>query len=401
MTKLLLSSLACCSLLLADFSPPAWRYRRPLTVTLPGPVSEFTVDSGLYHDSAANLDDLRILRNNTETPFVIVTLAGARQTMEPPATIVNKAFVPGSGVQATLDLKGHAEHNRLRISTPLHNFKENVRVETSDDSRTWALVQSAGLIFDVSRDDHNVSENTVIYPLSTRRYVRLTIPGWTDPANLESVWLSSYKETGATRDIIATQNPTVREDSKAQTTELLLDLGFAGQPFDHIELTVDPGLFSRTVEIAGSNDQQHWYSAAGGVIFRTTEDQQLSLDTAERTERYLKIIVFNADSAPLHFGAITLSGIRRVVKFASSEPGSYFVYVGNPNARQPSYDFARVLPSNGLPGGAKLGFVEANPLFRLPERPWTDRNHWLLNGALVVAVIAMGFITLRMMKKVT
>ena len=77
------------------------------------------------------------------------------------------------------------------------------------------------------------------------------------------------------------------------------------------------------------------------------------------------------------------------------------VYVGNPNARQPSYDFARVLPSNGLPGDAELGVVEANPLFRLPERPWTDRNPWLLNGALVVAVIAMGFITLRMMKRVS
>ena len=43
-------------------------------------------------------------------------------------------------------------------------------------------------------------ENIVTYPLSTRRYVRLTIPGWTDAADLESVWLSAYKETGATRD---------------------------------------------------------------------------------------------------------------------------------------------------------------------------------------------------------
>jgi hypothetical protein len=401
MTKLLLSSLGCCALLMADFSAPAWRYRRPLTVSLPEPVSEFTVDAALYRDSAANLDDLRILRDATETPFVILTLAGSRQTLEPSATIVNKAFVPGTGVQAILDLRGHSEHNRLRISTPLHNFKENIRVETSDDSHTWAVVQAAGLIFDVSRDDHAAAESTVTYPLSTRRFVRLTIPGWTDPANLEAVWLSAYKETGATRDTVATLTPAVREDSKAQTTELTVDLGYAGQPFDRIELTVDSGLFSRTVEIAGSNDQQHWYSTAGGVIFRTTEGEQLSLETAERTERYLKIIVFNADSAPLHFGPVTLSGIRRVVKFASSQTGAYFVYVGNPNARQPSYDFARVLPSKGLPAGAKLGAVETNPQFRLPERPWTDRNPWLLNGALVVAVIAMGFITLRMMKKVS
>jgi hypothetical protein len=401
MTRLLFSGLACCVLLTADFSAPAWRYRRPLTVTLPGPVAEFTVDAALFHDSAANLDDLRILRGDIETPYLILTLNGSRQTVEPAATVINKAFVPGTGVQAILDLKAHPEHNRLRIATPLHNFKESVRVETSDDARTWALVQSAGLIFDVTREDHPASETTVSYPTSTRRYVRLTIPGWKEPANLESVWLSAYKETGATRDVIATLTPTVQEDAKTQTSEVTVDLAFSGQPFDRIDLTVDPGLFLRTVEIAATNDPLHWYPISGGVISRTADGEQLSLSVGETTDRYLKITVFNADSAPLHFGAITLSGIRRIVKFSSAQPGAYFIYIGNPSARQPSYDFVHVVPSGGVPSAAKLGITTANPLFRLPDRPWTDRNPWLLNGALVVAVVAMGFVTLRMLKKVS
>jgi hypothetical protein len=401
MIKLLLSGLACCALVTADFNAPAWPYRRPLTVSLPTPVSEFTVDAALYRDSAANLEDLRILRNQTETPYVIVALAGSRQTTEPPAVIVNKAWVPGSGLQATLDLKGHAEHNRLRIVTALHNFKETVLVETSDDGRSWALVESAGLIFDILRDDHSASETTVSYPVSTRRFVRLTIPGWSEPANLQSVWVADFKETGATRDTIAILSPTVREDAKAQTTELTLDLGFPGQPIDQIDLTVDPGLFSRTVEIAVAADPQRWSSTSGGVIFRTSDGEQLSLAMTERTDRYLKITVFNGDSAALHFGAVTLRGIRRVVKFSSLQPGPYFVYFGNPNARPPSYDFAQVLPPNSLPAAAALGALEPNPLFRLPERPWTDRSPWLLNGALVVAVMAMGFVTLRMLKKIS
>lgn len=403
MTKLLLSSLICCSVLLADFSAPAWRYRRPLSVNANGPVSEFIVDAALFRDSQANLDDLRILRDQIETPYALTTLTGFRQTLERPATIVNKAFVPGSGVEATLDLKGHPEHNRLRIGTALHNYKETVRVETSDDGHAWALVQSAGLIFDVEREDHSANETTISYPTSTRRFVRLTIPGWQEPANLEAVWLSEYKETGATRDVVSTLTPAVHEDAKTQTSELTIDLGFAGQPFDRIDLTVDPGLFERTVEIATTNDPQHSYSAAGGVISRTAEREQLSLEIGETTSRYLKITVFNADNAPLHFGQVTLSGIRRVVKFSSAQKGSYFVYVGNPSARQPSYDFSRVLAEGGgsATNAATLGMTVANPAFRLPERPWTDRNPWLLNGALVVAVLAMGFVTLRMLKKVS
>ncbi len=407
MTKLLLSSLvcfaACCSVLFADFNAPAWRYRRPLSLNASGPVSEFTVDAALFQESQANLDDLRILRDQTETPYVLTTLSGSRQTLERPATIVNKAWVPGSGVQAVLDLKSHVEHNRLRIGSALHNFKETVRIETSDDAHTWALVQSAGLIFDVERDDHSVNETTVSYPTSTRRYLRLTIPGWQEPANLDAVWIAAYTEKGATRDVLGPFTPAVHEDAKTQTSELTIDLGFAGQPFDRIQLTVDPGLFMRTVEIATTNDLQHYFAGTGGVISRTSDGEQLSIDIGETTNRYLKIFVFNADNAPLHFGAVTLNGIRRVVKFSSAQAGTYFVYIGNPSARPPSYDFSRVMPAvaDGAPVAATLGASIANPAFKLPERPWTDRNPWLLNGTLVVAVFAMGFVTLRMLKKVS
>lgn len=402
MTKLLLSGLACCSLLTADFNGVAWKTRRQIRLaeSAPAAVSEFIVDGPLYRDSAAGLDDLRILRDGTETPYVIQVLNGTRRTLEPTAKMLNKAYVPGSGVQAILDLKGHPEHNRLRVGSDLHNFKETVRVETSDDQHTWALVQSGGLIFDVQRDDHSANETTVSYPTSTRRYVRLTIAGWSDPDNLQAVWVSAYRETGATRDVIATLTPSVHEDSKTQTTELIFDLGFGGQPFDQIDLSVDPGEFSRTVEIGATNDLRHWYANSGSVISRTAEGEQLSLTMGETTGRYLKIVVANADSAPLHFGAAKLSGVRRVVKFPSLQPGNYFVYVGNPSARQPSYDFARVLPA-GKPGEASLGEPTANPLFRVPDRPWTDRNPWLLNGVLVIAVLAMGLVTMRMLKKVS
>jgi hypothetical protein len=399
MKKLVPSCLLFCALARADFNADTWRYRQPLSVPQRAPIAEFTVDAALYRDSAANLDDLRILRNGVETPYVIKSLIGTRRTIERPTVIVNKSWVPNTGLQAVLDLKGHAEHNRLRVATALHNFKENVLVETSDDGHAWAVVQSAGLIFNVSRDEHAAAETTVAYPVSTRRYLRLTIPGWTDPANLQGIWLSDFNETDTLRDVVATLTPSVSEDTKAQATELTLDLGSQGQPYDRIALTVDSGLFSRTVEVASANDLQHWFSTSGGVIFRTAEEERLLLETPERTGRYLKITVFNADSTPLKFGRVTLSGIRRIVQFPSLEPGSYVVYVGNAGTRPPSYDFGHVMPKNVTPTAAALGPMEASPLFRAPERPWTDRNPWLLNGTLIIAVVIMGFISLRMLRK--
>ncbi len=401
MTRLLASSLIASAILLADFSEMLWRYRRPLSVSNISPIAEFTVDGELYRRSAANLDDLRILRNGSEIPYLIQALAGTRQTLQTPAAIVNKGYVPNIGLQAVIDLRGHREHNRLQIVTPLRNFRESVRLETSDDAHTWSVVEPAGLIFDVSREDHAANETTVTYPGSTRRYLRVTIPGWNQPANLQSVLVAEFRETGETRDVIAAAPPVVREDTKAQTTELTVDLGFAGRPFDEIEMSVDPGYFSRTVEVETASDPQHWFTSSGGAIFRTEDEEQLRLALGERTERYLKIKVFNGDNAPLHFGAVTVSGIRRVVKFAAADPGNYFVYLGNPGSRHPSYDLERILPTtaHAIPE-ATLGATQPNPAFRAPQRPWTDRNPWLLNGALVSAVVAMGLITVRMMRKV-
>jgi len=400
MTRLLLSGLAICALLVADFSVDGWRYQRALTVSQRAPISEFQVDAALYRNSGAGLDDLRILRDGSEVPYLILTLNAARQTLERPAVIINKTWLPGTGVQAVIDLAGHGEHNRLRIATPLHNFKEAVRVETSDDAHTWGVVQPSGLIFDVLRDDHAVAENTVSYPTSTRRFVRLTIPGWSDPAQLEGVWLWTFKEVNATRDTVASIMPVIREGAKAQTTELTLDLGFQGQPYDRIAFTVDAGFFARAVEIVSGNDGQHWFSSYGGTIMRTADAERLTIETPERSERFLRVTVFNADSAPVKFGPVTLSGVRRMVKFASGRALSYRLYFGNAGARRPSYELASVMPDNVVPALATLGAVEANQLFHSPERPWTDRNPWLLNSTLVVAVIGMIVISLRMLRKI-
>jgi hypothetical protein len=44
--------------------------------------------------------------------------------------------------------------------------------------------------------------------------------------------------------------------------------------------------------------------------------------------------------------------------------------------------------------------LQPNPLFRVPERPWTDRSPWILNGTLIVSVVIMGFISVRMLRKI-
>src|SRR5262249_41166028 len=159
-----------------------------------------------------------------------------------------------TGVSAVIDLSGHVSHNRIRIGTSRKNFNESVRIETSDDANVWSVANENGLIFDVSRSDRQVSDLTLTYPVSTRRYVRITIPGWHDPAWLESAFVVLFQETDAVRDILASGTPVGTQNSQDRSTSFQIDAGIGGLPYDRVTISPLPGFFSRAVEVLSSGD---------------------------------------------------------------------------------------------------------------------------------------------------
>jgi uncharacterized protein DUF3999 len=386
----------------ADFDPQHWQTRMPITVKQAGGVSAVVVDAAVYRASRAALRDLRIVHAGVEAPYRLRILSARREQTELQPALLNKAASPNAGVEAVLDLKGHPAHNRLRIATAQHNFKENVRIETSDDARSWAVAREDGLIFDVSRPDRQVSELSVDYPVSTRRYVRLTIPGWHDPAYLASAWLTYFEETGAVRDTVATLTPAATEDPKAQTTALVVDIGFSGVPYDLVEVSVEgeTGAFSRSVEVATSGDAKAWLFAGQGAISKAPREEHLSIGFPEQWNRYVRLTLFHGDSAPLKVVRLRLSVFRRLLDFRAAAAGEYWLYAGNPDARRPSYDLAGLRTADADVPNTTLGGAERNPQYRAPERPWTDRNPYVLNFFLLAAVGVMGYMTIRLLRRV-
>ena len=362
-------------------------------------VSSFAADANVYRGSRARLRDLRIIRAGLETPYRLQVMSGSQEEEELRLMLLNKAAAPHVGVQAVLDLNGYPQHNRVRIATGQKNFKETMRVETSDNGRDWAVVRRDGIIFDIFREDRDVSDLTVEYPTSTRRYVRLTIPGWNDPAYLQSAWLTYRKETGAVRDVMAVLMPIVSEDSKERTTSLLLDAGFEGLPCDRLQIAAGSGMFFRDVEAFISDDAKQWSFAGSGVLVRTAERTQLTVQIPEEWSRYIKLVIFNGDDPPLSIGRVVLSGLRRVVQFPSTTTGAYWLYSGNAAAREPSYDFTRVAPITSDVAAVTLGKTENNPQYQAPALPWTDRYPYFLRAVLIGAVAAMGYITWRFLAK--
>lgn len=401
-------ALSLALLLAAGFDNTPWKYVAPVRVPESGRLCVIPFNRTLYSRMREDLADLRIVKDNDELPYIIETMAGSVEERECRPAVLNKAVVPDTGVQITLDLakcKDEPKHSRLRIATAETNFRQRVRIETSDDNRFWVIAREDGYIFDFTQGDRKLSALTVDYPVSTGRYVRATIFGWTATSAIAEAWLEYRVERVAERYIVAGVTPERSEDSATRTSILTLDLSQPGLPSDRVRVDADRSDFHRAVELEASDDAKNWRTVAQGTIFQVGNEQSLALSYRERYDRYLRLRIFNGDNRPVPVVRVYVETLKRVMKFLPPSAGDVQLYYGNPDARAPVYDFAAILRRQApLPETTPLvGEWRRNPDYRSPAepvKPWSERHPALLYGVLGVAVVGMGLVTVRFLLKV-
>jgi len=353
-------------------------------------------ETQVYRAARADFADVRIVRDGAEVPYVLEILSGGVEVREFRPQILDIGVVPGAGLQLTLDLGRSLHHNRLRLSTGETSVRQYIRVETADRPGDWALVRDDGYVFD--------SLVTVDYPVSTRRYVRVTCPAWKRPEDVKNAWIAWREERPEVLQTVAVLDPRRSEDPQTQTTTLMLDLGPSPPLYDRLRLETDAPRFQRNVMVDISPDAAEWTPLGAGPITRAPDQPELlMIRLGDRRRRFLRVRIQNRDDQPLPACRVHLQVAARRVKFVpGAGPGQYWVYYGNPEAKQPSYDLANVLHRSDPPVPPVMvgGPAEANPDYRPPVRPWTDRFPALLYGALAAAVLGLGYLSVRLLWKI-
>ena len=398
MKRLLSGVFVFSGLIYAAFDPGVWAYRREVRAAK-APFDVLTLDASVYERSRARLDDLRLLRSGNEVPYVLRKLTGGRHEKIVRPVITDRVAVPGLGVQAVLEVPGGTPHNRIRIETNKTNFRQQVRIEASDDRKHWGIIRRDGMIFDVSARDQHASNTFVFYPDSTRRYLRVTVEGWNSPEALRSVSMSFVQNLPAEREVIADRPPAFTADSRIRSSILELDFGFE-RPFDGIRFDVAPGFFSRAVTLSVSQDKKTWSRAAYGNVERTSRREELFVAVPEQWTRYVQVAVSNEDNPPLTFTRVQVEAVKRELIFPAERAGTYWLYSGNIRAQPARYDLRAVLPLDVGAVPATFGSPEKNPDYRAPKPPVTERSPWLLSALLVVLIPALGAIAFRMLRQV-
>jgi Protein of unknown function (DUF3999) len=381
----------------AAFVSSAWHYRKPISLTPGETLAVVKLDREVYSHSAADLADLRILRDNEEVPYVIESLGATSRETEHATAILDQSIMPGVGLQFALRLPTSLRHNRIRLATPERNFRRTVRIETSENGRNWSVARTDGAIFDFSQGDRQLSSLWISYPVSTRRFVRVTVLGWNKINTVTAAYLQYTEERPASWETVATVMPTISEDAATQSTLLTMDLGVPGLPVDSIRVETDSRSFHRAVGVEASVDGTDWRYVTQGVIARLPGEETLAIQIPETRNRYLRLRIYNQDDRPLSFGEVELQAVIRHIKFIPTTPGQYWLYYGNPSARSPSYDLPILLARRERVAQTDwpAGKQEPNPDYRPPTQPWSEQHPSILYTVLGVAVLGLGAATLR------
>lgn len=416
-----------------------WQFRAPISLNGLGdePLVEIPLPTEVLNHCKPDLSDIRILHKSTgeETGYVKRTERySITQKVLLPGTVKNRTYVPNVSSTIVVDFGENKIKDQISIQTPGTNFRRKVLIEGSNDGNTWEHIQQDTFLFRVKTNaiaSGIFDKNIIHFSNNDQRYLRVTVyNGHEDPPKIEigniSVWKTLKEEPKLFNvEIIKFES---QEDEKEKLTKINVDLGYNNMPLNQLSIEVDNTDFWRHIEIYGRREKQKriiikaedgtdiekivdvsWNYISKGILYRFSSggkfDQNLSRNLKQTTYRYLQIRVSNFDDPPLKFTGAKVNQFARYIAFRPMKKGDYYLYFGNPQAHNPSYDLGHYVAKLRTEGVfiATLGTSEPVPEFlenasKVESAPWSERYSILLWIALVFGTLLLGYMVLKQVK---
>lgn len=391
---------------------------REVHVAGPQPIHFLFVDPEIWMHARTDLGDLRIYNGDREIPYALREQGSAEYTEQRPVKVLNKGIVPHA-IQFLLDMQGVDVYDQVTLQITQHDFDRMVTVEgaNSPNSSTWTQLTTAP-IFDFTR--HQLGSNlTIKLPLSNFRFLRVSISDkgmehGNDilPDQIEGATAANSFRENAVWDTIA---GTISREEKPHETIFHIELP-KRVPLDrlHFVLSEDRVNFRRAVSVetrgegAYKTGEEGWQPIATGSISRVQSaggkvHEELDVSTHDTRAQHWRVVLQNGDDPPLPVEVIPQTLERRLY-FDAHGATTLKLYYGDEKLSPPVYDFDKFFNEADAKDAvaATLGPGMHNPDYqpRPDERPWSERNGWVLWVAMLVAVIGIGAVALRGLKRV-
>lgn len=368
---------------------------------------EFRLDAAVLDAARSDLADLRLFdANGREVPYAARVRLPRDEVRDFKLREFNRATHPDRTVEVSVD-SGDAgvEHNRIEVSTGGGNYRRLLRLEGSDDGKTWKPILDKRALTYFTREAQVFDGRQIGYTASRYRYLRATVSP--DPAIendapepprvrvLHSVQISALEQSWPA--VLSTRTP-VRDGSGGEyASEWFIGLpGRELTPWRRLEFDADEAEFARTYRLEDAEERDGYRQTHASGEWRRTRTRRETLTlqfTPEITARQLRLVIVDQRNPPLNVRLVNATAAVRQVIFERPAATPLTLYFGNPEAPAPGYDYARTLPDrlDPEPATAQPGHVLRNPNYEPPRVPFTERSPLLtyivfgiVGGALLV-----------------
>jgi hypothetical protein len=388
------------------------RYERLVQSTPPtGGQACLVVDTEIFANAAPGLADLRLYRDNTETPYAIETSAPTTPTAQQIAPL----NLGRRGGQTVFDAAMPAgKYSDLELAVHGQDFIATVNVSGSQVQGEAATTQlGAFTIFDLSKQ--KLGRSTILHlPESDFRFLHFRIAGPIAPDAVTGISVSRLSSSAPSYLAVAATE-AIAQKGRSSVAEFTV---LAHVPVDRVVFAAgsQPSSFSRGVTVsvqpvapkktldASEPPPVTFY----GSLLRVhrvedgqrIDEEQLSVDASGQgfdLPSKWTIIVDNGDDAPIPFNSVRLEMLERKLCFDAAGAGQYKLYYGNAALQAPRYDYASLFVAQPGAAWATTGTAQANPLYRPrpDDRPFTEKHPALLWIALLAVIAVLGVIALR------
>ena len=392
---------------------PYFKYQRPVQAQ-PGGQRFVAVDEQIWKNARRDLGDLRLYSGQQEVPYALMVERGSREQDSKDIRVLQQSLVGGK-TQFVLDMTDVAEYDHIDLKLTTKNFVAHARVEGQEDlhGKDWALLAES-ILYDLSKE--NLGGNSMLrLPLSTYKYLRVTIDGPVKPADIvgassefrqeqKAVW----RDVGGAPTVAEMTAGAARNDSSRRSGKVTV-LTFAvpeNVPVNRVTFEIDAAQpnFRRSVQVEGEKDA---YVGSGEIdrVHMVRQGQKIDTDDYDVSfsavgQKTIKVTIDNGDDPPLKIKSARLQQLEHRLYFDAPASGPLTLYYGDEKLDAPVYDYAKLFLLAKDVAPAQLGAEQTNAAFtgRPDERPWTERHPAVLWIAIVAAVLILGAIALRSMK---
>ncbi len=405
MRRILATVVLLCGVALAAttaVAPEFFRYSRGLKVPAEAKQAYFVVDRTMWEHMRADLGDMRLYDRSTELPYVLSIQRGGANTQQTPAKLYD---LGESAAKTSFKLEAPvAEYDTIALDLKSKNFVTQATVEAGDKGSDWSNLATA-TIFDFT--DEKLGRNFEIRLRAPARfkYLRITIADRIAAKDVSGASMA-FEQVRQPSWLALPEQPTNTQSG----SETIFEWDASDKvPLDRVEIDVaDPGLnFSRSASL---EDAEHRVVAAGELkrihlkrLGREIDREELGLTLpVDSRSKHYRLKIQNGDDRPLPITGVRALSYERRVYFDPQGQSELTLYFGDEKTSTPSYDYARFFEADASAVRADLGPSSANAVYkgRPDDRPWSERNKWLLWVVLIVAVLGLGALAMRTMSKV-